>query len=36
MKRLWKEPEIEILEWRDMLTPDEDDARSFSGLLEEE
>ena len=36
MKRLWEEPEVEILEWRDVLTPDEGDEKSISGLLEED
>ena len=29
-------PEIEVISWPDILRPDEDDEKSFSGLLEEE
>jgi hypothetical protein len=36
MKRLWEEPEVEILEWRGCLNADEEDSKSFSGLLEED
>jgi len=36
MKRRWVEPELEIIEWRDVLTPNEGDEKSISGLLEEE
>jgi hypothetical protein len=32
----WEEPQLELILWPDMLTPDEDDEKEYSGLLEEE
>ena len=36
MEAPWEEPELEMIPWPDMLTPDEDDEKEFSGLLEDE
>ena len=36
MEAPWEEPELEMIPWPDMLTPDEDGEKEYSGLLEDE
>lgn len=36
MRRLWEEPTAEPFPWPEFLAADEDDEKTFSGLLEEE
>jgi len=36
MRAAWEEPKMDAIPWPDVLAPDEDEEKEFSGLLEEE